>query len=382
MRRIGKMALIWTTVLLLVVDPVSACRWRARWGSCSPCQTYCHSTPCQSSYVVTVDSTTECECATSSDMVTTSPSTEILPSPEETPPLAPTPAPAPTATWGPGPAPGRQPTPAPAPPRQAAPTPAPQPIPTPKPTKPTPAPPKDEQDSLDDLFKEEASAPTNAEEPRIVEPAGTPATADRKTGAGTESAIENGKPAAMDDDIDFADVASGDDNAAEPAADEMTDSALTADPAADEKSDSDFVADPAEADDPAGEMPAADAADDDATLIPDESDEDAPTPDPKSSSAVTGSETEVASTPSVADHPLPADGMRLWTDNTGKHQVRARLVMVLDGKIRLQKETGRFTTVPFERLSLGDLAFVRRQVPTVASAVTVQAVATHVNFGK
>jgi hypothetical protein len=61
------------------------------------------------------------------------------------------------------------------------------------------------------------------------------------------------------------------------------------------------------------------------------------------------------------------DGLRLWTDNTGKHQVRARLVMVLDGKVRLEKETGRFTTVPFERLSLGDLAFVRGHAPALAA---------------
>jgi hypothetical protein len=60
--------------------------------------------------------------------------------------------------------------------------------------------------------------------------------------------------------------------------------------------------------------------------------------------------------------------MRLWTDNTGKHQVRASLVMVLDGKVRLKKETGRFTTVPLTRLSVGDLTFVRLKASTVASA--------------
>ena len=52
--------------------------------------------------------------------------------------------------------------------------------------------------------------------------------------------------------------------------------------------------------------------------------------------------------------------MRVWMNDTGKYRVRARLVVVLDGKVRLQKETGRFTTVPFYRLSVGDLAFVRR----------------------
>ncbi len=60
--------------------------------------------------------------------------------------------------------------------------------------------------------------------------------------------------------------------------------------------------------------------------------------------------------------------MRVWTDSTGKYQVRARLVEIADGKVRLLKESGRFTTVPLARLSTADLAFVRRQAPTVARA--------------
>jgi SLA1 Homology Domain 1 (SHD1) protein len=54
--------------------------------------------------------------------------------------------------------------------------------------------------------------------------------------------------------------------------------------------------------------------------------------------------------------------MRLWTDNTGKYQVRARLLVVGDRYVRLLKETGRTTTVPFSRLSGSDLAFVQHQV--------------------
>lgn len=68
-----------------------------------------------------------------------------------------------------------------------------------------------------------------------------------------------------------------------------------------------------------------------------------------------------------ADIEGPADGeesspMRLWTDNTGKYQVRARLVVVGDRYVRLLKETGKTTTVPFSRLSGSDLAFVQHQV--------------------
>jgi hypothetical protein len=52
--------------------------------------------------------------------------------------------------------------------------------------------------------------------------------------------------------------------------------------------------------------------------------------------------------------------MRVWTDNTGKHRVLARLVSVSETHVRLLKENGKYTTVPFERLSDGDLAFVRQ----------------------
>jgi SLA1 homology domain 1, SHD1 len=56
-----------------------------------------------------------------------------------------------------------------------------------------------------------------------------------------------------------------------------------------------------------------------------------------------------------ADGRLP---LRPWTDNTGKFSVRAQLVLVLDGKVRLLKETGRTTTVGIERLSVDDRAYV------------------------
>jgi hypothetical protein len=51
--------------------------------------------------------------------------------------------------------------------------------------------------------------------------------------------------------------------------------------------------------------------------------------------------------------------MRLWTDNTGKYHVMGRLVMVSQTHVRLLKENGRYTTVPFSRLSQPDIAFVR-----------------------
>lgn len=55
------------------------------------------------------------------------------------------------------------------------------------------------------------------------------------------------------------------------------------------------------------------------------------------------------------------NGYRVWTDDTGTFRVNARLVVVLDGKVRLLKDTGKFTTVPFTRLSGLDLQFVEEQ---------------------
>jgi hypothetical protein len=42
--------------------------------------------------------------------------------------------------------------------------------------------------------------------------------------------------------------------------------------------------------------------------------------------------------------------------------VQGRLLLILDGKVRLLKETGRTTTVPLERLSLADQTYVQRVV--------------------
>jgi hypothetical protein len=50
--------------------------------------------------------------------------------------------------------------------------------------------------------------------------------------------------------------------------------------------------------------------------------------------------------------------MRLWTDNTGKYQVTARLVSFTATHVRLLKDTGKYTTVPMTRLSQPDLEFV------------------------
>ena len=58
---------------------------------------------------------------------------------------------------------------------------------------------------------------------------------------------------------------------------------------------------------------------------------------------------------------IAADGLlppRQWRDDSGAFQVQARLILILDGKVRLLKETGRTTTVPMVRLSDEDRAYV------------------------
>ena len=52
--------------------------------------------------------------------------------------------------------------------------------------------------------------------------------------------------------------------------------------------------------------------------------------------------------------------VRQWVDNTGGFRISGRLLLILDGKVRILKETGRTTTVPFERLSDGDREYVEQ----------------------
>ena len=64
--------------------------------------------------------------------------------------------------------------------------------------------------------------------------------------------------------------------------------------------------------------------------------------------------------------------MRQWVDDTGDWKIEARLVQILDGKVRLLKSTGKFTTVPLDRLSSTDLDYVHEQVAAAAADRTDQ----------
>jgi hypothetical protein len=58
---------------------------------------------------------------------------------------------------------------------------------------------------------------------------------------------------------------------------------------------------------------------------------------------------------------------RDWRDDTGQFGCRGRLVLVSDGKVRILKDTGRYTTVPFDRLSEADLGYVRQEATRAAT---------------
>jgi SLA1 homology domain 1, SHD1 len=53
--------------------------------------------------------------------------------------------------------------------------------------------------------------------------------------------------------------------------------------------------------------------------------------------------------------------VRDWVDDTGLFRTRGQLVAILDGKVRILKETGRTTTVPLSRLSAADRQYVESQ---------------------
>lgn len=62
--------------------------------------------------------------------------------------------------------------------------------------------------------------------------------------------------------------------------------------------------------------------------------------------------------------------LRQWSDNSGQFRVQARLVLILDGKVRLLKESGRTTTVPTARLSAADQQYVAEVVSRYGSDLT------------
>lgn len=77
------------------------------------------------------------------------------------------------------------------------------------------------------------------------------------------------------------------------------------------------------------------------------------------------------STPSFTDHvkkkliktvppkekPIPE--MRIWTDATGEHTIDAEFVSLTAGKVKLRKADGTITTLPLDKLSGDDQAWIK-----------------------
>jgi hypothetical protein len=325
MRRFGRTAIVGLVILSMAVNSTLACHFFRR-RCCAPCYRPCVVTcrPCESSCSTpvygTVDSgampyTSEMQVTEPAEAVVETPKpalpkTETLPPPAPAKPAQP-PAPAAPAVVNEEPAPAVEPPPA-EPPAEEEPAPvvAEDTAPEVAPDKAAPAekPAKPAADEVDDLFAED---PADAKAPAADE-------------APAEEAAPEEKPAAEGDD----------------AVDDLFDDA-----GAEEKKPAEEAA-PAEepAEKAAPEEKPAEEGDD---LFGD------------------GAQLQPASSDATTEE---ASDYRLWTDNTGRYQVTAKLVVVLDGKVRLQKETGRFTTVSFDRLSTADLDLVLRHNKIAANA--------------
>ena len=89
---------------------------------------------------------------------------------------------------------------------------------------------------------------------------------------------------------------------------------------------------------------------------------------PKIEQTATPAVTISAATAAVVEN----DAMRLWHDDSGEFEVRAKLVLMLDGKVRLLKDTGKYTTVPLDRLSPPDMTYVRQHASAMLAKLTAQ----------
>jgi len=61
---------------------------------------------------------------------------------------------------------------------------------------------------------------------------------------------------------------------------------------------------------------------------------------------------------------------RLWTDNTGSFQTTGKLVSITETHVRLLKDTGKYTTVPKDRLSGEDLEYVNEMSKHLVEGTT------------
>ena len=67
---------------------------------------------------------------------------------------------------------------------------------------------------------------------------------------------------------------------------------------------------------------------------------------------------------------------RHWVDNTGNFEVDARLIEILDGKVRLLKDNGATCTVALRRLSAADADYVQQISATYGPGLVGQQLAS------
>lgn len=63
------------------------------------------------------------------------------------------------------------------------------------------------------------------------------------------------------------------------------------------------------------------------------------------------------------------EGVRTWTDSTGKYKVQAKFVSVKDGLVTLEKESGQTLNLPISRLSADDQQLIRKALSLKSPAV-------------
>ena len=67
---------------------------------------------------------------------------------------------------------------------------------------------------------------------------------------------------------------------------------------------------------------------------------------------------------------------RVWVDNSGAYQVKARVAVIYADRIKLLKENGKFSTVPLARLSEADFQYVSWVASNLSSDQTARMVKT------
>ena len=349
MQRYAKMLVVMMLVLSMAVDTALACRMFRRSRGSSACYTRCQPVcnPCP----------VQCDPCCGEAMMGSADAIFIPDSHTSDRPIAEPPVSPETS----------KPTLAP-----SEPTPA---KPTPVPDEPLPAPTPEEAVTPEPAPDVPPADPTSVPEPEPAPPV-EPAPADEEMPA-EDPAVEPIDPApAPADPADVVpDVAPEEPVPAEaPPAEtpaEEVDNLFGEEPAADapaEKPADEPAAEPA--DEPVPEPAPADEPVDD--LFGDPAAEEAPKA-PAEAPAEKPADADVDNLFDSSNGPNRASGItvsdyRKWIDNTGNYRVNARLVVVLNGKVRLFKENGRYTTVPFERLSEADLEFVLQQNQIAATA--------------